>query len=69
MRNIGIIVGVLGALLLVVSLLADTLKIGGAPLYFGWKQIVGVMTGTILFLIGFILCLPRKENHDNNTLC
>lgn len=68
MRNMGISLAVLGALLLVISLLADTLKIGGSPLYFGWKQILGVITGTIMILIGFIISLPRRENHDNHTM-
>ncbi len=65
MRVLGITLCVVGGLLLVVSLLADTMKIGHAPLFFGWKQVAGVVSGTVMFLLGFILCLPEAEKADS----
>lgn len=66
MRVPGIILALLGATLLITSLLADTLKIGQDPLAFGWKQICGVVFGTVMILVGFILCLPKTEKTDND---
>ena len=66
MRVPGIILSLLGASLLITSLLADTLRIGEDPLAFGWKQIVGVVFGTMMILVGFILCLPKVEKNESD---
>ena len=66
MRVLGIVLALLGALLLITSLLADTLKIGQDPMAFGWKQTVGVVFGTVMILVGFILCLPKVEKNESN---
>ncbi|MDQ7825478.1 MAG: hypothetical protein RDV48_21945 [Candidatus Eremiobacteraeota bacterium] len=66
MRLLGIALSCAGFLLLAMSLLADSLGIGAAPLFFGWKQVAGVICGTIIFLLGFILSLPGKEEQDSD---
>ena len=48
---------VLGAVLLIVSLLADIIGIGADPA-FGYKQIIGVVLGVIAIIRG-ILVLKR----------
>ena len=48
----------LGVLMVLVSVLADVLRIGGDP-GFGYKQGVGVFVGLAL-IIGGILCKPRR---------
>jgi asparagine N-glycosylation enzyme membrane subunit Stt3 len=59
MRIAAIAVALLGLIMLVLSLLADTVGLGGAPRFFGWKQIAGVVGGVIMILLGFIYALPR----------
>jgi hypothetical protein len=46
-KTIGIIVIVVGLLLLVVALAADSLGIGGGN-GIGWKQIVGALVGLVI---------------------
>ena len=48
----------LGALLVLVSALADVLRIGGEP-GFGYKQGVGVLVGIALILAGLCWKLRR----------
>jgi hypothetical protein len=61
MKLHGLLLSLVGAALLVFSLLADMLRIGCAPLFFGWKQVLGVTAGTMLILYGFIIAIPRVE--------
>jgi len=61
MRIAAIAVALLGLIMLVLSLLADTVGLGGAPRFFGWKQIAGVVGGVIMILLGFIYALPRVD--------
>ena len=48
----------LGALVVLVSALADVLRIGGEP-GFGYKQGAGVFVGIALIIAG-VLCKPRR---------
>ena len=54
-RNIGMILIVIGAIVVIVDLLADTLGIGGAPNQFGIQQIIGLVVGVVLVIVGFVL--------------
>jgi hypothetical protein len=53
-KTIGIILLAVGALLLIGSLAADIIGIGGAP-GFGYKQIAGTIVGVIVAVGGYIL--------------
>jgi hypothetical protein len=52
-RSTLILIGV-GIVLLLVSLLADVLGIGGYP-GIGFKQIAGAVVGAVIAIIGFII--------------
>lgn len=51
MRIVAGIMLVLGALVIVASILADPLNIGGG-IGFGWKQLIGLVVGLVLALLG-----------------
>jgi hypothetical protein len=53
-KTIGIVLLVLGIVLLLLSLAADMVGIGGAP-GLGYKQIAGIIIGAIVAVIGFVL--------------
>lgn len=50
-RNLGIALFVVGAALVIISILADTLGIGGQS-GFGWKQTIGVVVGAVILIAG-----------------
>lgn len=54
MKTIGIILMVVGIVLLVLSLTADMIGIGGAP-GFGIKQIAGSIGGGVIAVVGLVL--------------
>ena len=51
-KTMGIALIVIGAIMLIVSLAADAIGLGGAP-GFGWKQIIGVIAGVVVAAIGY----------------
>jgi hypothetical protein len=51
-KGLSLIVIVVGIILLLVSLLADVLGIGGYP-GIGFKQIIGAVVGAVITIIGF----------------
>lgn len=53
-KKIGIALLVAGVVLLLLSLAADAIGIGGIPGY-GYKQIAGIIVGVIAAVIGFVL--------------
>ncbi len=57
-KVIGIVLLVVGVLLLIVSLAADSLGIGGSP-GIGYKQILGAVAGVIVAVVGYVL-MSRK---------
>jgi len=59
-RAIGFILIALGVILLVVSLLADVVGIGG-NIGFGWKQILGSAIGIIAALVGVWLGVSKPS--------
>ncbi len=58
-RNLGILMIVAGVLLILASLLADTIGLGAQPGIIGWKQILGAVIGAAVGIGGIIL-LGRK---------
>lgn len=63
MRILAVAIVILGAVLLILSLLADTVGIGEAPKFFGWKQVAGIVGGAVMILTGFIFALPRVDRN------
>jgi hypothetical protein len=57
-RPAGIVVGLIGAVVLAVSALADTLGIGEGHT-FGWLQILGVILGAVILLLGLAIATQR----------
>jgi hypothetical protein len=57
-RQIGYLVAAVGALLVVVSALADPIGVGEGG-GFGWKQAVGVVVGAVLVAVGGWLLYAR----------
>ena len=53
-KTIGIALLAVGAILLIVSLAADVIGIGGA-VGFGYKQTVGSIAGVVVAAIGFVI--------------
>jgi hypothetical protein len=51
---------VLGVVVLVISLAADSLGIGGAP-GIGWKQLTGVTVGLIVMIYGVWLASRKAK--------
>ena len=59
-RTIGYLAIVLGVLVLVISLAADALGIGGAP-GIGWKQLTGAVVGLIVMICGAWLASHKAK--------
>jgi uncharacterized membrane protein len=54
-KTIGIIMAVVGVLVVLASLLADTLGIGNAPDAFGTNQIIGTVVGVVIVVVGAVV--------------
>jgi len=60
-RAWGTVVAVAGAVLLVVSVLADPIGVGGTD-EFGWKQVAGAIVGGVVLVAGVgLMYLPRSD--------
>jgi hypothetical protein len=53
-KVLGMIAVLVGVVLLLVSVLADYIGLGGAP-GFGTRQIIGALAGAIVALAGFVV--------------
>jgi hypothetical protein len=58
-KTIGIVLLTLGIILLIVSVAADPLGIGGGNAVFGPQQIVGTIAGVVVAIVGIAL-MRRK---------
>lgn len=58
-KTIGYLLVVLGIVLALASLFADTMGFGGMPGVFGWKQTLGVVAGLVGIVTG--TSLIRRE--------
>ena len=56
-KIVGIVLLVIGALILILSLIADLIGVGVNPVVFGYRQIIGTVVGVILIVVGSILSL------------
>jgi hypothetical protein len=50
-----LILAVIGIIVVIVVLLADTLNIGLQPGQFGIQQIIGLVVGVVLLIVGVVL--------------
>lgn len=57
-RLLGIVLLAVGVILLLVSLLADTIGIGGSST-FGYKQILGAVAGAVVAVAGLVVMLRK----------
>jgi HD-like signal output (HDOD) protein len=57
-KTAGIVLLVVGIVVLLLSLLADVIGIGGSPA-FGSRQIVGTIVGAVVTLVGLVLTLKK----------
>lgn len=57
-KTVGVVLLVVGIIILVLSLAADPLGIGGSPA-FGRDQIIGAIVGAIVTVVGLILRLKK----------
>ena len=53
-KTIGIVLLIVGAVLLIGSLAADVVGIGGSAV-FGYKQIIAAVVGVIVAVVGYVL--------------
>jgi hypothetical protein len=54
-KNIAMIILVVGILVLLASVLADVIGVGGSPRVFGYRQMMGAAVGCILAIAGAVL--------------
>ena len=59
-RTMAYLIIVLGAVVLIISLAADSLGIGGAP-GIGWKQLTGAGVGLIVMIYGIWLASRKAK--------
>jgi cytochrome c biogenesis protein CcdA len=65
--SLAILFIIAGIILLLVSIMADVLKIGEVQ-GFGYKQILGAIVGIILFIIGLLFSRKRQEPGAADTM-
>ena len=61
--SVGWAITAIGIVVLIVSALADQIGLGNTD-SFGWKQILGVVVGAVIMVLGFIVA-KRGENPAN----
>jgi hypothetical protein len=62
-KYIGLALILMGVIVMVISLLADFLGLGGpGPAMLGWKQLLGAGGGLVVALVGLVLLLLPKKS-------
>jgi hypothetical protein len=60
-KTAGIVLLVVGIVVLLLSLLADAIGVGGNPI-FGRNQIIGTIAGAIVTVVGLVLTLRKQSS-------
>jgi hypothetical protein len=60
-KTAGIVLLVVGIVVLLLSLLADAIGVGGNPI-FGRNQIIGTIAGAIVTVVGLVLTLRKRSS-------
>jgi hypothetical protein len=60
-KTAGIVLLVVGIVVLLLSLLADVIGVGGNPI-FGRNQIMGTIAGAIVTVVGLVLTLRKQSS-------
>jgi hypothetical protein len=58
-RYLGIAMIVIGVLVVLISVFADSFGIGAQASVFGWKQILGTVVGAVVCLAGIVVSLRK----------
>lgn len=64
-RMLALIFIVVGLLLGLVSAFADQVGLGAAESGFGWKQLLGLVVGVILAVVGIVLFRQDDTEYDD----
>jgi hypothetical protein len=63
LKNSGFALIIIGAGITIISLIADVIGLGGDPSVIGWKQIIGIVVGAVIIIVGLWTTLKaRKKN-------
>ena len=62
-KTAGTVLLVVGIVVLLLSLLADSIGIGGNPI-FGRNQIAGTIAGAIVTVVGLVLTLRKQSSRQ-----
>jgi len=63
-RSLGIVLMVVGVLVGLAAVLADSLGIGGSPGTFGSRQLLGLGAGIVILVIGIFLYLRANQSRS-----
>ena len=68
MRIVAAVLLVIGALLTIGSIFADQLNLTGGGVGLGWKQLIGVVVGLVLLLLGgaWLIQPPTSRGIDRS---
>ncbi len=58
-KTMGAVLLAIGIVVALVSVLADTIGIGGSASVFGFKQILGTAVGAVLVIAGLVLMVRK----------
>ena len=63
-RTLGLLVAAIGIALTAVAALADQVGIGASD-DFGWKQLLGVVLGVAITVLGYVIATADEEPADD----
>jgi len=61
-KTLGIVIAVVGLLVALAFILADTLNIGQNPGGFGSRQIIGTVIGIVILVVGVVIYVRANQN-------